>query len=148
MTALTLNKEYLNQLVTNKTVLISEQIYRSIAPDVFNAALVGKTSYTYDVLKNYANSNFPMHHPMYPTSRSNKSTSFTSDELPLINTPFIISNEDLVSNLQMKFPDCKVSYVGNTTMPDYTNNDTLAQATHASYQPGYVIPNGIIIDWS
>jgi len=45
MTALTLNKEYLNQLVTNKTVLISEQIYRSIAPDVFNAALVGKTSF-------------------------------------------------------------------------------------------------------
>lgn len=147
MTALTLNKEYLTQLVTNKTVLISEQIYRSIVPDVFNAALVGKTSYTYDLLKNYTNYNFPMH-PMYPAVRSDKSPSFTSDDLPLINTPFIISNEDLISNLQMKFPDCKVSYVGNTTMPDYTNKDTLGQATHASHQPDYVIPNGILIDWS
>jgi hypothetical protein len=148
MTALTLNKEYLNQLVTNKTLLISEQIYRSIASDVFNDALVGRTSYTYDLIKNYINSNFYMHHPMYPIAISNKSTSFTSDELPLINTPFIISNEDLISNLQMKFPNCKVSYVGNTTMPDYTNKDTLANATHASYQPEYVIPNGIVIDWS
>ena len=143
--ALTLSKDYLTQLPANKTALIADQIYKSIVTEVFNAALSGRTSYTYDLVKSYINMNF--YHPMYRMNEE-KSISFTSADLPLIKSPLVISNEDLISNLQAKFPGCTVSYVGNETMPDYTDNNTLGQATHAAMQPGYVIPNGILIDWS
>lgn len=143
--ALTLSKDYLTQLPANKNALIADQIYKSVVTEVFNAALSGRTSYTYDLLKCYMNTNF--YNPMGRVPQE-KSTSFTSDDLPLIKNPLVISNADLVSNLQAKFPGCTVSYVGNATMPDYTDNNTLGRATHASMQPGYVIPNGILIDWS
>jgi len=142
---LVFSKDYLAQLAVNKNSLIADQIYNTIVTDVFNAALSGSTSYTYDLLKNYMNMNFPMH----PMARMNSTVpTYTSANLPPINYPLIISNEELVANLQAKFPNCKVSYVGNAEMPDYTNRDTLGQASHASMQPGYVIPNGILIDWS
>ena len=144
--ALVLSKDYLSQLPANKTALIADQIYKSIVTDVFNAALSGSTSYTYDLIRCYTNINYFIN----PFSRTNqeKSTSFTSDDLPLIKNALVISNDDLVLNLQAKFPGCTVSYVGNETMPDYTDEYTLGQASHASMQPGYVIPNGILIDWS
>ena len=142
---LVLSKDYLSQLPANKS-LIADQIYKSIVADVFNAAVSGKTSYTYDLVKLYINTNRFMH-PMGMMAKE-KNTSYTSEDLPLINTPLVISNEELVSQLQVKFPDCKVSYVGNETMPDYSDNNNLGMASHNMMQPGYVVPNGILIDWS
>ena len=135
-----LSKDYLSQLPAKKTELIADQIYKSMIADVFNAALT-TTSYTYDLVKAYVNENYYMH----PMARKSEKT-FTETELPQI-TDVKISTEDLVVGLQAKFPGCKVSYVGGD-MPDYTNRETLGHATHAAMQPGYVVPNGILIDWS
>jgi hypothetical protein len=143
---LILSKEYLVHLPNNRPALIAEQIYKSIVSEVFNAALSNKTSYKYDLVNCYFNKNMLLQH--LGKQHNEKNMCFSERDMPLINMPLIISNEDLVSKLKPKFPGCKVSYFGNGPMPDYTDINILSAASRAMMHPDYIISHGILIDWS
>lgn len=80
--------------------------------DLRNAAIRGKTSYMYDLNNRQNNSQF-----VIPLSES----------LPRI------TNDDLVSAFQQKFPDCNISY--QETWINVNSNNK-------------VLKKGIMIDWS
>lgn len=151
MAELTLSKNYLNELPANKVALVSNQLYNTMVPEIFNAAVSGKTSYTFDIIRCYIDSKFPMMHPMYMRggNQSTKVTTYSTSDLPSIDYPLLISSSDLLSSLQAKLPDCSVTYLGDPeAVPDYTNRDVLGKGMHDMIQPGYVITNGVVVDWS
>ena len=148
-----LDKFYLQSVIMNKNNHICEQIYQSIYDDIFNAAVNGKTSYTYDLILNqvpkdrvFPEFNVPFTHMHgLTTSRSN-----TASNVPYIKLPLQISNDELVSGLQAKFPSCKISFVGdaNAVIPTPEDHTALYDITQQYRQGTYVPKRGIKIDWS
>jgi hypothetical protein len=83
-----------------------DRIIQGFINNLLNEAAKGKTSYMYDLNK---------HRPL------------AQNPLP------VITNDDLVSTFQKKFPECEVSY--QETWIDINSNNR-------------VLKKGIIIDWS
>jgi len=146
-----LDKFYLQSVIMNKNSHICEQIYQSIYDDIFNAAINGKTSYTYDLILNsvpkdrvFPDFNTSYIHPFMQGFTPPKSN------VPSIKLPLQISNDDLVSGLQAKFPSCRISFVGdaNAVIPTHEDHAALHDITQQYRQGTYVPVRGIKIDWS
>lgn len=149
----TYNKAYLQSLNSNKSSLIVDQLYQGMVADVFNAAASGKTSYTFDMLllqmpkeRVFPDFNAMPIHPMMhglglPSSQGSN---------PSIRYPLSISHADLVSGLQAKFPDCRVTLIGdeNTPVPDSKDHGVLSGIMNDYRQGTYVCKSGVLVDWS
>lgn len=149
------DKSYLQSIGIDKNSLICDQIYQSILDDVFNAAVSGKTSYTYDLILNtipkervFPDFSAPPMHPMMRDMIPRNNT--PNSKVPTIRLPLIISIDDLVSGLQAKFPGCKVSFFGDaiSVAPNPEDHVALHEIMQQYRQGNYVPKRGVVIDWS
>lgn len=148
----TYNKAYLQSLHANRNSLVVDHLYQGLVDEVFNASVSGKTSYVFDMLllqmpkeRIFPNFNAAPMHPMLHGLglQSNQSS-------PTLRYPLRISHADLVAGLQAKFPDCRVTLIGdeNTPVPDSNDHGALSNIMNEYRQGTYVCKSGVLVDWS